>query len=158
MRMSVSRAHAVRVALVLALVGCVSEAPPTTTPPPVNNGMPALAYVTTDVRDDVTFSARNNGDGMAQPGESLQLVIKLRNSGTVTTTGVRAVVTAMSDYPIHHPKTGMSPIPNRSMDPITKSSSNHRVKGIDMSLLRTKYESDWISCPSRCCVQSNMSN
>ena len=102
--MSLSRVHAVSVALVLALVGCVSEAPPTTTPPPVNNGMPALAYVTTDVRDDVTFSARNNGDGMAQPGESLQLVIKLRNSGTVTTTGVRAVVTSLNTCAVVAPE------------------------------------------------------
>ena len=67
----------------LLLTGCAD------TPPPVDNvseidrktQVPGLAYVAYEIDDSVGLSPRNNGDGIPQPGESIRLVVKLKNEG-----------------------------------------------------------------------------
>ena len=92
MKLRALKRHALGTALAALLVMACVETPPAgdnVSEIDRKTQVPGLAYVAYEVNDSVAFSPQNNGDGIAQPGESIRLVVKLKNEGDLVRTGVR---------------------------------------------------------------------
>ncbi len=50
------------------------------------------------IDDDANGSSNGNGDGMINPGETIELTIELRNSGTQSVSGASAVLSTISPF------------------------------------------------------------
>ncbi len=64
----------------------------------VNGAAGGLVYVSKELSDDALGSSSGNGDGQVNPGETIELWITVRNSGTTAATQVSGVLSSASPY------------------------------------------------------------
>jgi len=57
-----------------------------------SSGNPDLSYYAQDILDDINGQGVGDGDGKAEPGEEIDLKVRLRNTGNETATNVRATL------------------------------------------------------------------
>lgn len=65
---------------------------------PVVSSTSFVGYAASTVDDDASGTSSGNGDGIVNPGETIELRVQLRNFGTLTAAGVQATLTSVDPY------------------------------------------------------------
>jgi len=65
---------------------------------PVNTSTRYVGYQAATIDDDSSGGSSGNGDGIVNPGETVELRVQLKNFGSQTATGVTAVLTSLDPY------------------------------------------------------------
>jgi len=73
---------------------------------------PSLAYAGYIVDDDMIGDSAGNGDGVANCGETIELMVDLENLGTASATGVSATLTSVDNHIVGAPYSGVSDYPD----------------------------------------------
>jgi hypothetical protein len=64
----------------------------------VSTGLSLVGYLESSVDDDATGTSSGNGDGLPNPGETIELPVRLKNFGATGATDVSATLTSADPY------------------------------------------------------------